>query len=298
MIFLGIIVLTLATCRKESTSSDLPPPYPIANELELITALPSTISESSGLAWIDNQLWTINDSGNPAELYEVATASNSLLQTLALANSENIDWEALTFSDSILYIADFGNNSGTRENMTLYALPREELQNDQLINIESITFEITGRPQNPEPEQHNFNFEALIHFDGSLYIFSKNHLNLQTTIYQLQLEDPSQAEIVDSFNTDGLITDAALHPDGNLLCLLGYNRKDGAFAPFVWIFSRTTDSSDFPNPRFMNQQRVDLPITTQTEGITHFENDRFFISSEAENGSGANLYLLDVAPWR
>ena len=81
---------------------------------DYIADLPGILKETSGLVLINGQLWTINDGGNPAGMYQVDTANGKILRTILIRNTTNVDWESITQDDSSVYIGDFGNNFGNR----------------------------------------------------------------------------------------------------------------------------------------------------------------------------------------
>lgn len=57
--------------------------------------LQDKIKESSGLNFFNGKLYTFNDSGNPAEIFEIDKASGEIVNALH-PNAVNKDWEALT----------------------------------------------------------------------------------------------------------------------------------------------------------------------------------------------------------
>ena len=80
------------------------------------------IPESSGLAissFVDNAVWTLNDSGNSSDLFLLSTEGPTLGK-VELQGTRNIDWEAMsrfTFNNvSYLLVADVGDNAKQRKN--------------------------------------------------------------------------------------------------------------------------------------------------------------------------------------
>ena len=51
--------------------------------------------ESSGLAFLNDTLFSINDSGNAPALKALNPTNGQTLQTWIVANAQNVDWEAL-----------------------------------------------------------------------------------------------------------------------------------------------------------------------------------------------------------
>ncbi|NCF43177.1 MAG: hypothetical protein GWP32_09935, partial [Bacteroidetes bacterium] len=104
--------------------------------------LPNILEETSGLAILNDTLWTLNDSGNEAALYAIST-KGKLLDKRA-TNKTNIDWEDMTIINGKLIVADMGNNFGTRKNLYLLKI---DLSNGGATTLDSIPFNY--------PEQEN-----------------------------------------------------------------------------------------------------------------------------------------------
>lgn len=86
------------------------------------TVLSDTLKESSGLTIIKGKLLSFNDSGNPAEVYEM-NPNNGRIGKTYRTNAVNIDWEAITNDGENIYVGDFGNNLGNRKDLTIYKIP-------------------------------------------------------------------------------------------------------------------------------------------------------------------------------
>ena len=93
----------------------------------------SSIREASGLARsnIDSsRLWVMNDGGAGPVLYAIGLDGSDLGAYIVLG-ADNIDWEDLSSfvidDRPMLLIADFGDNLGLREHLTLYLLDEPEV---------------------------------------------------------------------------------------------------------------------------------------------------------------------------
>jgi hypothetical protein len=95
---------------------------------EPLGAVESRLSEASGLAAsISNPglLWTLNDSGNPAEVFLIDTTAQ-IKMACRLANIKNRDWEDVVIgpgpdsTKSYLYVADIGDNAAVYPTKILY----------------------------------------------------------------------------------------------------------------------------------------------------------------------------------
>lgn len=193
-----------------------------------IAVLNDSIQETSGLNFFDGKLYTFNDSGNPAELYEIDKNSGKILNILK-TTAENKDWEALTNDGKNFYIGDFGNNAGTRQHLKIYKIP---FQNDQLQNdsMKVISFyypeqkDFMSRNTNTD-----FDLESMIYLNGKIHIFTKEWASRSTTHYTLEpgnFEDQA-AEKVESFKTGFMISDAYYHD--KKLYVVGYTKKTEVF---------------------------------------------------------------------
>ena len=82
------------------------------------------VPEASGIAEAGGALWTHNDSGAPA-LFRLDSAGRPTAVTIA--GAEVRDWEDLASAScsggTCLYIADIGDNRGSRERITIYEVP-------------------------------------------------------------------------------------------------------------------------------------------------------------------------------
>ena len=90
----------------------------------LIGTLPENVLESSGLIYYNNRLITHNDSGNSPQLYELDSLGSQIFRTITINNATNIDWEDITQDDTYIYVGDFGNNSGNRQDLRIYRIKK------------------------------------------------------------------------------------------------------------------------------------------------------------------------------
>ncbi|MEO0404649.1 MAG: hypothetical protein AAF193_07235 [Bacteroidota bacterium] len=98
----------------------------VISEVELQSDL---IPESSGISIINNRCWSFNDSGGEPILYEVDTLTGQVIHQTVLANAQNIDWEAMAYSENEVFVGDIGNNQGSRQDLKIYRFPMNELGN-------------------------------------------------------------------------------------------------------------------------------------------------------------------------
>lgn len=193
-----------------------------------IAVLNDSIQETSGLNFFDGKLYTFNDSGNPAELYEIDKKSGEILKVLK-TNAENKDWEALTNDGKNFYIGDFGNNAGTRQHLKIYKIPfqNNQLQNDSM-KIISFYYpeqkDFTSKSINTD-----FDLESMIYLNGKIHIFTKEWASKSTTHYILDPEsfENQAAKKVESYKTNFVVTDASYFD--KKLYVVGYTKKTEVF---------------------------------------------------------------------
>jgi len=241
-----------------------------------VTALSSSISESSGLAYIDGTLWTHNDSGGEAKLYAINPENGKILKTVIISNASNVDWEDLAFDETYLFIGDFGNNNGTRKNLKIYKIKRADLQIKTDVEAEIIEFSYATQTNFTRNSKTNYDCEAFVAYEGKLYLFSKNHGNKKTDMYVLGMNSGVEiAEKVSTFNTNALVTGASLDVANKTLALIGYGTRG---TPKSWIFSNFVDTDFFKG----EQEKITwgTPAKAQIEGVTHMAKGKLYISSE------------------
>lgn len=244
--------------------------------------LPKTLQESSGLAWLNDTLWTLNDSGNEPRLYALDLRGN-LLDSRTTANT-NIDWEDMTVAHGNLIVADMGNNYGTRKNLYLLEI---QLSNGHTNTLDSIPFYY--------PEQENFNTqqatpfdaEGIIFIDDQLVVFTKNRSTLTTEIY-LVSKATEAAEKIGSLDVGSLITGADYQEQSKTLALTGYEKNGKQYLYVVNDFSLSKLSSVD-----IQQYKLDLD-KAQVEGVSIVDNKTFWITSESEEISEYRPFLAKV----
>lgn len=259
--------------------------------------LPDEVEESSGLAYLNGKLWTINDSGGLPVLYGFDTATGQIVQRITIANAVNIDWESLADDDLYIYIGDFGNNSGNRDDLAIYRVLKSDipLEGNQTIGSTKITFTYSDYPGRIEKKKdNNFDCEAFIAYGDSLYLFSKNHGDQKTNLYRLpNVSGDHVAELAATFNTAGLVTGADINDDSHEITLIGY--VDQQWVPFAWLLFDYGGSNFFSG----NKRRIDLlNITaTQTEAVVYTDGKHEVITSEGRILFSQTAFDFNSALW-
>ena len=187
---------TLIGCQSENNSSN---EEPIVKTVEKYN-LPDILEETSGLAMLNDTLWTLNDSGNEAALYAIST-KGALLDKRDTSKT-NIDWEDMTIVNGNMLVADMGNNFGTRKNLHLLEI---DLSNGGATTLDSIPFHY--------PEQDNFDFQQATHFDAEgivvvenkIVVFTKNRSTLTSlALTGYRRDDNQYLYVIDNFSLSAI----------------------------------------------------------------------------------------------
>lgn len=251
---------------------------------QFIADLPVKIKETSGLVFFNGQLWTLNDSGNQPEIYQIDSANGSILRTVVIRNSVNTDWESITQDDSSVYIGDFGNNAGNRKNLRIIKIGKTDLLNLESDTLKAAYIHFMYPDQAHFPvavNKNNFDCEAFFFHNDSLHLFSKDWADLNTRHYVIPTGTGRyKARLAEQFHADGLITDACINAKGNVV-LLGYkNTSRRSYTCFAWLLSGYEGSAFFGGKNI----RVELGSALhlgQAEGIVLKNDNTGWISSES-----------------
>lgn len=211
-----------------------------------VAILNDSIQETSGLNFFDDKLYTFNDSGNSAELYEIDKTSGKILNTLK-TKVENKDWEALASDGKNFYIGDFGNNAGTRKDLKIFKIP---FQNNQLDNdsLKTISFYYPEQKDfTPKNINTDFDLESMIYLNGKIHIFTKEWASKSTTHYTIDPEnfENQTPQKIEAYKTGFMISDASYYD--KKLFVVGYTKKTEVF---LMIFNESEPGIFFKhNPR-------------------------------------------------
>lgn len=244
-------------------------------ELQEVATLPEELNENSGMIAIDNLIWLINDSGDEPVLYGYDRNTNMVTRKVYVKNTENIDWEDITQNDHDIFIGDFGNNDGSRDDLRIIRISKTALTaaTDTVAPAGLITFSYEDQTDyTPANQATRFDCEAFIATADSLILFTKDWIDYRTQLYTLPLL-PGQylAKHKRELNVEGLVTSAAYEPQTSSLYLAGY-----LLAPFLWIYSGF-DTGDF---NFSDAERIDFEdFGVQVEAI-FVAADGVYVSSE------------------
>ncbi len=257
-----------------------------------ISPLPEEVHESSGLIFFDGMYWTLNDSGNLPCLYALDVNDGHLLRTVCLEGIFNYDWEELTQDEGHLYVGDFGNNRGNRKDLRIYKINKKDIpagDNVTVSRFDTIMFSYVNQTNfEKRTHQHNFDCEAMIAFNDSLFLFTKNWGDQRTVLYAMPARAGNyRLQPRGGFDAGGLITGAALSDDHQKIALIGYVD----FESFAWYFTGFDGVDFFPSSRV----RINFPdlVFVQTEAICFVAPDSVVFSCE-ESAEFPSIFGLNI----
>lgn len=260
--------------------------------LDYLGRFPSQLSEVSGID-IDakGQLWVIEDNGNKDRLYQIDTTA-TLIRELKIENAKNDDWEDISIAkDGTVFIGDFGNNFNQRKNLAIYRIPPNQLDK-KTPKAQKIKFYYPEQKEfPPKKSKLLFDAEGFFHWNGHLYIFTKNRsrpYSGKTLIYRVpdtrgEYEAEFLGEITLCINKDHCsVTGADISDDGKTIALIGYG--------FIYLL-KNVDFSNLSNSKITS---VELSYETQIESVCFFDKKTLIIADEQSKSKGRNLYRYSI----
>lgn len=290
---LGILLMLTQGCESSSgakESFDGPVLY-----VTTLAELPSVLKETSGiLVSSPDSIWSHGDSGNPNQLY-LFNSTGSLLRNITITNVTNIDWEDLARDNQgQVYINDAGNNSHDRTDLAIYRISNPDSLISDTVSAEIIHFSFEDQDSySPKKGNRNFNIEAMIWKDDSIFLFTKDGSEPFTGITKMYAlpDTPGtyQAKLVGSYFVDGTssearITGADINQQTGELVLLTSNR----ILSFI----------NYPKNNFFEGQVTEFRFDAyvgQLEAIGFIDQDNLYLTNE-EDETYASLHLINLPP--
>ncbi|HEX8460310.1 MAG TPA: hypothetical protein VF623_02725 [Segetibacter sp.] len=259
--------------------------------LDFKTELKKPLTEISGLVADGKNLWAITDKPK-ANVYLLDTKGN-LKQEVRIKNFEALDVEAVTADSNFIYIGDLGDNDGTREERQIIKASKSAIGKDRLEEIdgEVITFIFSDAQTVDKKKKNNYDCEALLSFGDSLYLFTKRREDQQTEVFSLpKTAGKYTARSLGTFNTKGLVTDAAINKEKNEIALCGYHK--GHKYPFILLLKNFSGNNFFSG----TTELINLANKAwdwQIEGITYSNDGKVYFACEETKEVKSTLYEID-----
>ena len=251
-------------------------------ETSEIGLLDSLLDGSSTLFFWNNGYWTFNDHNDNC-LYQIDSTNATIKETLCINSISSHDMEEISQDSLYLYFGDMGNNRGNRHDLHILRISKESILN-QTFAIDTIAFSYEDQTDfTAQPQATDFDCEAFVVTDDSIYLFTKQWASTQTTIYSLPKTPGTHiAQRRETYNVNGLITGATYMPEYQLIVLCGYSYssrvKASSLRPFIVLLY------DYKDHRFFsgNKRRLNFKATakSQVEAIATHNGLDYYITNE------------------
>lgn len=236
--------------------------------------LPDDVFETSGLIYFNESLITHNDSGNEAILYELDTLNLSIKRRVSISNVNNIDWEAITQDTDFIYIGDFGNNLGTRVDLAVHRISKEDFISFDTVEATTTYFSYEDQEDFTNTGNSDWDAEAFFIVNNQFVILTKQWKSFGSVAYTLPITPGVHvANRVGAIADVGLVTDVTYDVATNRLVLIGYS---SILSPFIGIVDDLNLESPFAG---YAPQNLGLNFV-QAEGITQINSTNYFFTSE------------------
>jgi hypothetical protein len=238
--------------------------------------LNDSLNETSGLIVFDNLFWTHNDD-HDTTIYGM-DSNGKIQKKIKLEKVKNNDWEEISQDSSYIYIGDFGNNfQGNRKNLYFLRIEKKSfLLNKPLMDTISFSYSNQTDFSIQKENTTDFDCEAFVVSQDSIYLFSKQWKQNKTSVYVLP-KTPGKhiAKLKETLDVRGLITGATLVASGKGIVLCGYSEM---LQPFLYLLN------DYKNNDFSkaNKRKIRLPLPfRQIEGIATLDGLLFYVTNES-----------------
>ncbi|MEM1337750.1 MAG: hypothetical protein AAF717_15360 [Bacteroidota bacterium] len=261
---------------------------PYHGALEFSGKFPSRLSEVSGIDRAeDGSLWVLEDNGNKDKLYQIS-AEAKVIKEFKIDNAKNGDWEDLTISKAgTFFIGDFGNNTNSRKDLVVYKILPKEFKKKEP-KAKKLRFNYPEQKKfPPKSKDLLYDAEGFFHWEGHLYIFTKNRSRPytgKTLIYRISdTKEKQQAELLGSLvlcedQHNCSVTGADISENGKTVVLIGYGK--------LFLLS----DFSFPHISEATIRTIDLEYETQIESVCFINDSTLLIADEQSKTKGRNLY--------
>lgn len=238
------------------------------------------LNEASGLtASFKNQncFWTLNDSGNPAEVFLIdGTAKTKLVCRLKSVN--NRDWEDIAVGNGpepgkkYLYVAEIGDNNAAYDFKYLYRFEEPSLKNGSEQTIAKVETLVIKMPDGKRDTETLMIDQST----NDLYIISKREAKVRVYIQRFPYPDTLKPTKVLELPFNW-VTAGSISQDGNEVLIKNYSA--------IYYWKRAQEKSLV---ELLAKPPTEIPYEVEPQGeAICFANDDsgFFTISETRDGA-------------
>lgn len=253
------------------------------------------VSECSGFAASKKYpgiFWTLSDSGGKNTIVAIRAdgsvvkppGADAAYTGVKVSGATNKDWECLTIDNlGRIIIGDIGNNKSDRRDLSLLVFPEPNPRKDTAVAPRKIPVRYADQTEFPDKKKR-FDCEALFVWNGAVYVLTKRWSDTWTVLYRLQIQQDGSGLFtpVTAYNSLGLVTDAAISPNGRLLAVLTYHG--------LWVFVLPASGTN-PLAGSVLFRPVQFPMTSwQAEALAFTDNDHVIIGTEQ-----GDIYKIEIS---
>ncbi|WP_232612477.1 hypothetical protein [Photobacterium phosphoreum] len=254
--------------------------------------MPKYLNETSGLAVIDGDVWTQNDTYGQNKLYRLDHDLTGIAQVVTINNSRNRDWEDLAQDQQFLYVGDIGNNLAKRKGGVIYKIARKGLsQQPAVVPTAVLNYQYSDFKKGWF-NKHNFDSEAITIVGDQLWLFTKNWKDEKTKLYQINTAETDKVQHVKpvaEYPSKGLITGVDYDPQTATLAFIGYRKNKYLGYSFIWLVKVKNNKPDWSTGIYKR-----LGIYSQWEAIHWYGAGRLLITAESNPLNKAMIGIVDV----
>lgn len=282
MRIIGLIgLLAFASgCKTEKTSQAM------FSSGEALGEVDKRLEEASGLAASATHpgfLWTLNDNGNPPEVFLVDQHARIRL-VCRLPNVRNRDWEDIAIGagpkegKNYVYVADIGDNEARYDFKLIYRFEEPDLSQEEKIVITDYDTLVLRMPDGNR-DAETILIDPLTH---DLFLVSKreNDVGLYRSPYPFT-QDTSTMEKVSTLHLTSIVA-GSISADGQEVLLKNYGKI------FYW-----KKSNNESLPALLAKEPVELRYEREPQGeaIAWSRDGGEFYTLSERKGGGASLLV-------
>lgn len=266
----------LAGCAKKASSDGRQELGEISDKLVEASGLVASVANPG-------HLWTINDSGNPAEVFLIDTTAKTKM-ICKLKDVENRDWEDVALGsgpDSLrkyVYVAEIGDNNAVYPFKYIYRFPEPSLKDGKEVVVENVEKFVIELPDGKRDSE-----TILIDPQTSdLYLVSKREekVNLYFARYPFATDTLRLEKVLTMPLTQ--IVAGSISPDGQQVLLKNYK--------MIYHWKRSAEQS---LRDMLAQKPTVLPYDPENQGEAMSWNTTgtgfFTLSESPETGTRSQL---------
>lgn len=221
--------------------------------------------------------WTLSDSGNKPMIVPVRSdgATFPAAKGVTLRGVANVDWEALTGDRAgNMVVGDVGNNVSRRRELAFYFFKEPLPTAVEITDFRKVTFTWPDQTAFPDPEL-NHDCEAMFLWRGQLYLLTKHRRDTLTDLWRAEIAPGATTAVLTKlarFDAGGMVTDAAISPDGTQLAILTYR--------LIWVVTLPAAGEDIFHGKMLAAPLTPPLLSWQVEGCSWLDGQTLLLGAE------------------